>query len=319
MDTYCEGLTLSSRDLLKQTSVGKTLIHQKRVRELLKSTQSQNTSRIWIQGSEKFIHKMLGWMEPEWRDKVTIACSTSTRRSSQISKHTSDWNLHWVPISHVAVGGVSNGSWRIGVNEQCDVKSMTKRCGFEPVVQDIVRSTESGPDWAEDRMIEGFKTGKLGHMGDKVVWGDWNRRYAVPCVFSASKTCVRRLTQEEIMDTVDLGKDLQGLIKAAPTSQLKFAEQVPLKILHRVATEVILTTAFSSPGLSEGRVLGSKNLNEQDRGMGEGKNDGAGLPEGRVLGAKNLHEQDRGMGEGENDGGGGAKQAVADGCVGFCW
>ena len=277
MDTYCEGLTLSSRDLLKQTSVGKTLIHQKRVRELLNSPQKQNTSRIWIQGSEKFIRKMLEWMDPAWKNKVTIACSTSTRRSSQISKRTSAWNLHWVPVSHVAVGGVSNGSWRIGVNEQCDVKTITKRCGFEPVVQDIVRSTESGPDWAEERMIEGFKTGKLGHMGDKVVWGDWNRRYAVPCVFTSSKTCVRPLSQEEIMDTVDLGKDLQSLVKAEPRNQLKFTEQVPLKILHRVATEVILTTAFSNSGLSEGGVPGAETVNDQDCGIGEGRNDGGGV------------------------------------------
>ena len=78
------------------------------------------------------------------------------------------------------------------------------------------------------------------------------------------------------MDTVDLGKDLQSLVKAGPSSQLKFAEQVPLKILHRVATEVILTTAFSSSGLSEGCVPGSEPVNGQDCGMGEGRNDGGG-------------------------------------------
>ena len=138
---------------------------------------------------------------------------------------------NWTALSHVQVGGVLKGSWKIGHSKGWDDWSRLKRkSNVTPGVRDILDTTLSGhevdPCTTSDEIITHLDTVPRANIAVVQV--------LAPSVFSSTGWCTRSLGADEIMNAFDVDFAVRKKFKNQyQPSDLPFLAQPPAKVIFR--------------------------------------------------------------------------------------
>ncbi len=221
------------------------------------SISQASTRTFFIQGNEEFVVEMLLWLQSRVTefDKVIFTCSLlgGPRCSAPLNRirHVGPLPLSYTRVKHSHVGGITKDSYRVGwslPDRICIGKSSIVR-----TLVTVIKSTEHGRYIPSPEDQDSVKN--CAEVDDQISGLDLHTRtFRVPCVFTRSGFCLRRLTLFEIGAAMDLPvSSLPGLnISAQLVPQMVnyVCDMPPMKVLQTVADLCFKLYASSSVSVS---------------------------------------------------------------------
>ena len=250
LHTYVEGMTLKSKSILATTEVGSSLRTGTDI--LSKFSDSQGTDKYWIQGSTNFVERMVILLAKTKGSGIIHIILSDSPRNGRIRSTLLASQFRWTALSHVQVGGVLKGSWKIGHSKGWDDWSQLKRkSNVTPGVRDILDTTLSGhevdPYTTLDEIITHLDTVPRANIAVVQV--------LAPSVFSSTGWCTRSLGADDFMNALDVDFAVRKKFKnqyepldlpllAQPPAKVIFramdcAKSVPLRSGKRSLTEMM--------------------------------------------------------------------------------
>ena len=253
--TYVEGLSLKSKEVLKKTEIGPTLIPGPSI--LRKFETSTQGDECWIQGCALFAEKMASQLVASRGLATVYIILSDVSKNGRIRSDLLNSKFTWTSLSHVQVGGVLKGSWKIGNSKQWnDWTRLQRKSEVTPGVRDILDSTLSGTPVEKQR----WSSGCISNMDTIPRSSISSVRVLAPSVFSTTGWCTRSLGVDEIMHSFDLDFAVRKQMKNHyTTSTLPFLAQPPAKVIFRA-----MEGARANPPLAGKRSLDDMRSSDRD-------------------------------------------------------
>ncbi len=270
--TVVKGLSLGELLEVRATGLDPSRIHSWTHIEKLLAMKSASPRHLWIQGSREFISQVL--KIAKLFNIMDYTC-VAVEAKGLTGKLPPVEGIDWVQLNHHRLGGLTHGKYRVLTSSLLDKKFLYKPSPVRLRLKHILRGTEPGIKMGPTQ-VSSLLQSKSCISGDSLVkTGTAKVRVLAPSVFHGSEGVVQRyLSAQELMDVYDVDVGVQDmLLNYSKTRNQKplntFVNQVPGKVLYRLALAVFQPTLLRSPGTSMSRGPAQESV-DITRSLGEG-------------------------------------------------